>query len=285
MLDDRSERFRGLVASVLCKLGPAARSAAPILMQLLKEKKARSPELVIQILDRIGPDPKAVLPILTAALEDASLCDEALKAICNLGPTARDAIPAIERAIRNARANGKNRVYASFSLIDPLANLGGEVVPLLLEFLKEEDADFQSRSAYALGKIGPAAREAVPALTKILGHEDPSVRRDAARALWCIRKDVAGVPVLTALLKEEARYLAEPAAQSLGDMGPAAKASLPALREALSHPNPDVRYAAREAIGKIGGRGGEEQEEMIRFTNLFILIPAYLTSNSTALRK
>ena len=41
---------------------------------------------------------------------------------------------------------------------------GFEAVSALIAALKDENKDVRSWAAYALGKIGPAAKEAVPAL-------------------------------------------------------------------------------------------------------------------------
>jgi HEAT repeat protein len=251
MLDDRSEWYRQLVGATLCELGTAAKSATPVLVRSLKDKTARSPGVTIAILGSIGADPKEVLPVLIPALEDRQQRDIALRVICSFGPAAKEALPALRRAIRDEQAHDDEQKAASLILIEPLAGIGADAVPLLMEFLQEKSAGFQSYSADALAKIGPAAKPALPALVKLLKSDDSEVRRDVAIALWKIDKNTEGVPALAALLKEPARYLAEPAAMVLGQMGPAARPALPELREALMHPNEGVRDAVLKAISKI----------------------------------
>lgn len=71
-------------------------------------------------------------------------------------------------------------------LLGPAAK---DAVPALVEALKDNDSAVRSYAASTLGKIGPAARDAVPAL-KALSENDPNpdVRGVAATALLAIRK-------------------------------------------------------------------------------------------------
>jgi HEAT repeat protein len=245
------------VGSILCALGPVGKPAVPALVRSLKEKTARSPKVVIEILSRIGPDAKEALPVLTTALEDPRLRWQAVEALCGLGPAAKDAIPAIRQAIRESYAqervgNPDNNpmLITTYLLVTPLAQLGGDAVPLLLEFLDEENINFKRNSVEALGKIGPPAQKAVPALAKLLKNDDPTMRQYSARALWRIDKNTSGIPVLVAFLRHEP-YWAKPAADALGEMGPAAKSALPELEKSLSAVNADVRPAVLTAIEKI----------------------------------
>ena len=78
--------------------------------------------------------------------------------------------------------------------------------------LQDPDVEVRSRAAEALGKIGPEAAAAVPALTTALQDPDVDVRMEAAWALGCI--------------------------------GPEAAAAAPALSNALQDPVVDVRSEA-----------------------------------------
>ncbi len=75
---------------------------------------------------------------------------------------------------------------------------GQEDVSALIHKLKDKDTDVRWRAAYALGRIGPAAKEAVPVLIATL--KDKEVRTNAVFAL--------------------------------GEIGPAAKEAVPALESA-----------------------------------------------------
>lgn len=53
----------------------------------------------------------------------------------------------------------------------------------LIKQLGDGDAFVRLKAAYALGQIGPAAKEAVPALIMALGDESTDIRAKAAWAL------------------------------------------------------------------------------------------------------
>ena len=225
------------------------------------------------------PIQKKPVPVIITALEDPKLADDAIKTLCSFGPAAKDAIPAIGRAIRYRHAHEKEQDIKTYNLIGDLTELGAVAVPLLIEFLQDKDLDLdcQDQSARVLREIGPAAKEAVPALTNLLQHDDLLIRMVAANALWIIDKNAAGLPAAMALLKEgvngQARQVmrrfgsgpfgflvigysmsdrwAAAAAGVLEDFGPAAKSALPDLEKGLAHEDPDFRSCMMDTIEKI----------------------------------
>jgi HEAT repeat protein len=57
----------------------------------------------------------------------------------------------------------------------------------LISALKESESEFKNKVAYVLGQIGPAAKDAVPALITASSFSGPEVRQAAAEALKRIR--------------------------------------------------------------------------------------------------
>src|SRR5262249_29781765 len=105
--------------------------------------------------------------------------------------------------------------------------------------LEDELEVVRFHAAVALGDRGRAARPAVGALTHAaLWDEDPAVRVGAALALWKIDPNKAPM-VLSALREapgEASELVCWMAADALGQIGPAAREALPALRQALRRP-------------------------------------------------
>src|SRR5262249_12299808 len=64
-----------------------------------------------------------------------------------------------------------------------LAQIGQPAVAGLLETLGDDDLDLRNRILLALGKIGPAAHEAVPLLLELLTDEHLDLRESALQAL------------------------------------------------------------------------------------------------------
>lgn len=77
------------------------------------------------------------------------------------------------------------------------------VLPEMLKGLRSKDASTRARSAATIGGMGPAAREAVPALTALLKDRDVSVRAAGVHALGRMGSAARPArPNLEALLKQ-----------------------------------------------------------------------------------
>ena len=147
------------------------------------------------------------------------MAHEAIIALGDIGPGAKDAVPALTKA---------------------------------LDQPDDKDMNFAA-IAFALGKIGPGAAAAESALLKQLESKDDNVRLLSAWALAQIdpaSADVAAkaVPVLTAGLAlpvVEDRLLS---AEALGGFGPSAKSAAEALKKAATDENKDVQEAAAKAL-------------------------------------
>jgi HEAT repeat protein len=117
----------------------------------------------------------------------------------------------------------------------------------------------------ALAEMGPAARNAVPAITSVLKSTNPEVRQRAAEALWQI--DPAEAPVIVEALIEPMNdpyattanpFSVTQGARLLGEMGTAAQSATPSLVKLLQHSYPPARTAAVEALNRIDPSAGAE---------------------------
>jgi HEAT repeat protein len=128
-------------------------------------------------------------------------------------------------------------------------------VPDLIQQLSHNDFHVRQRAAKQLGDLGLAARDAVPALARLLHDVYPDVRNSAAKALAQIGPPA--VPHLVQTLKDRDAGIRARAAQALGQGGPDVKGAMPPLIEALMDKHVDVRVAAVDALGEMGVEGSE----------------------------
>ena len=109
-----------------------------------------------------------------------------------------------------------------------------EKIKRCMSDLKSDSWLVRFNAISALGEIGPATKDVVPALIKVLGNGEMMDCWRAAEALGNIgpaAKDA--VPALIKVLGDGDGYIREKAAEALGDIGPAAKDAVPALIKAL----------------------------------------------------
>ncbi len=179
-----------------------------------------------------------------------------------LGPAAKEAIPALEQTLKSEQDLGICIAAAS-----ALAAIGPEGVPALTSALTLAVYDKQWSILQALGKLGPAAKSAVPALMKLLRTEVPhdflGVRREAASSLGKIGPEAgAAIPALIEALKDKDWTVRSQAAEALGEIGlDAWDAVASALSEAQEDDNEWVREAARRALPKVQRKAASAKTE------------------------
>ncbi len=151
----------------------------PALAELLKDPDESVRRTAVRAIRAIHPGPKVMIPICIKLLEDPD--------------------PAIRARILNAIAEG-----------------GVESVPGLIEALKDEKAAFWA--LIILRDIGPAAKDAVPAIAEKLKDKRPEIRREAVLTLGAMGEAaLPAVPQIAALLSDEHARTA--ATFVLGELG------------------------------------------------------------------
>lgn len=115
-------------------------------------------------------------------------------------------------------------------------------VPVLTELLEDEDDQICFEACNALHILGPKAKQAVPALCKLMQHPNVYHRRNAANALTGIissdSKDV--MPILIAGLEDTDPWVSYCNALALGKLGAGASDAVPALIELLKSPRAEL---------------------------------------------
>jgi len=108
----------------------------------------------------------------------------AINAIGEMGPTAKRAIPVLIETIRETRNRDKKMLLScNYALLA----MGKEIVPYMITVLKDDNWEMRRGAAWILGKVGPAAKDAIPALTEALNDTNAVVRKKAAESLKKIK--------------------------------------------------------------------------------------------------
>ncbi|WP_313707634.1 HEAT repeat domain-containing protein, partial [Planktothrix agardhii] len=176
---------------------------------------------------------------------------EAIKTLKTLGSPA---IPILVEALTDDQES--IRRGAAFAL-GAMAQDAVDAVPALLATLKDPVSAVRMDGAVALKQITTASPEAlqqaVQELTPRLNHPDTAVRQGAALGLGVIGSESPNtIPPLIGALKDTDEEVRLAAAIALKRMGAVA---VPALKEALNHPDMGVRARAAFALGNIQASG------------------------------
>ncbi len=281
---DTRPEVRREAALALGSMGPAAASAVPTLTGALGDNEVTVAAGAAYALGRIGAEAKPAESALAKCMDSPSAFlrivsdwawakldphDEARqqKAVALLAaalnsrePRVRHAavhglidldckskriFPAIKQALRTADKEGLS--YA----LEALESLGPPAVPVLIDALGHENV--RPLAASILGHLGPAAKEAAPALADIVSTDkDVHARCEALLALGGIGPGAA-IAASTAVdaLKDPEEKIRYSACYALGKMGSAAVTAVPELQKKLKDKDPTVALAAAWALAKI----------------------------------
>lgn len=210
-LENKKPRVRALAAKALGLIGEPAKPAAKALAKLVADQDETVRRAAIRALGQIKPGQEMVVPLMQEAL---------------------------------AHADPYVVAYATHNL----AEVGPDIVPPMLKAMEDDSTIYYAM--LVLAELGPDAKEAVPALTKALGHPNVEVRHEAAQALRAIGPDAkSAVPELIKALDDE--FVQMPAALALGSIGPPASAALDALSKISDDSDDVLEICALWAISKI----------------------------------
>ena len=137
--------------------------------------------MALERLGRTSPAVANVISLLIAACkeEDAGLRAAAVEALGKTETKAEGELPAALEVLADKRPPVRIAAAMAAWRLDP--RQAGRAVGVLIAALKGSDKDIRCRAAGLLGDIGPAARDAVPAL--LIAADDPNVGEAAADAL------------------------------------------------------------------------------------------------------
>jgi HEAT repeat protein len=240
----------------LAELGPDAAKMLPDLRKALADADSRVRVKAADLVWRLAKD-EVALRTLIDALHDpnkTARSDAAGTLGISLGAAAEPAVPALIRALWDQDNGVRDKAAEALGRIGPAARAA---VPALIVALKtpgDDDAAYSS-TAEALGLIGPAAKEAAPFLKEKLQHPDGYVRVCAALALWHIEDSRAGLAAARAALEDRSCRARAVAAEVLWRMEKHPQA-VPTLIRLLEEDEGEMtnnaQYMAARALGRIG---------------------------------
>ncbi|MGH3054985.1 MAG: HEAT repeat domain-containing protein, partial [Gaiellaceae bacterium] len=254
LLGDPDPDLGLLAAEALGRCGPLARAAEPGLRKLLDSGDPDARLAALHALGQIDPHDDELIAADIAALNapDDIKRQHAMTAIAAFGAAA---VPRLTSALSGPE-QGATAAAETLGRIGPAA---AAAVPALSRLLDDPRRYVRRCAVRALGQIGPPAADAVPALLALLQDntriERDEDRREIAQALGGIGPAAApAVPTLATLVRNGGEVGAD-AAKALGGIGPAAAPAIPDLSLAL-HSWPFYRDTLPIVLGKIGSEQG-----------------------------
>jgi len=285
LLHDDNEYTKMHACIILRKMGPSASAAFPELVKYLNSSNNAVRKFAIEAMKSISPKETETLvkkqeheKSLSSIKKTTELLPRIPEALEKLGnpdiAIRREGIKIFallqkepEWKIDTTTETGKQVIHAlvkAASDSDFSVRMGAqealcklhvvEAIPVYIDILNEKNniSSFKEETAKALEAIGPAAKDAVPALNNIASTNKGGVSNAARAALISICGDAIYVPQLMEDIKSSQKETRRGAILALGrSRSDEAKAAIPALIEILSNESEDenCRIAAAEALG------------------------------------
>jgi HEAT repeat protein len=161
----------------LGSIGPVAKQHLPLIVKLMKDLEEDVRWRAVEALPKVGGATDQVIRVLAEALEDKGqrryVASSAADILWRLNRAPTVALPELIRSVMRYDPPGTTG-YSRLSDIrssaaKAIGNIGPaarEAVPALIPMLKSEEACERAAAAGALGKIGPAAKKALPVLKR-----------------------------------------------------------------------------------------------------------------------
>jgi HEAT repeat protein len=251
--------------AALTSIGPGAGDAVQPLVALLSGMEPVHREAIIRTLGRIGPAAKLAVPKLTEFLthENVSMRLAAAQALGGIGPKAGAAVGELKKLL--ADPNKSVRAYAacSLGLVTEYKKSAADFLVSLWRSELEAGSAFASTDiAQALALLGADARPARDLLlAAVLEDRMPPLQYQAAQALGHLPEEAdVIVPKLVSLTERKTNNELQRSsncvlvARCLGQLGPAAKAAIPRLRQLADDDDNDIADAAAAALTRIEGK-------------------------------
>lgn len=238
--------------------GGAEGAIEDLIRQLLPDSRTENRRAAAAALGRLGPAamPALLALMLSLAQADRALRQAALSALNAIDPDWRQQ-PAIQQVMPSwARVLSGGDLEVNNDLYQQICLIGAPAAPGLAGWLTAAgDVTGSVFVLRALGRLGPEAAQAVPAIVRSLASQYSQVRIAAAEVLERIGPAAAAaVPALTASLQHWNSDVREVVARCLAQIGPAAGTASATPAQASNAGGSQVRPASRLDLGELLAR-------------------------------
>jgi HEAT repeat protein len=200
------------VATAIWKIGGDGDGAVALLLPALQDAKPYSSdrEKALKALGEMGPGAKKAVPALVELLKSAgpgvsmgdSLKENVIETLGKIGPGAKAAVPALLEVAKSNASYGRIAGKAVLAL-GQIGPDAAEAVPVLIRKLDRGEYEVKKNVPVALSQMGPAAKKAIPKLEQMIDSPFGVFRMQAATALWRLDGQVdRPVQIAIATLKE-----------------------------------------------------------------------------------
>lgn len=274
LVADTDPHVRAVAAHAVLKIRPGPEVTRPIAKKLLAESDDAARMRFLHALADLG---KEVVPGLIDALKDDELAKYACVVLAEIGPEAAEAGPALAERLRSEkRPEVRQRLIMALGAVE-----SAETAPDLIAIVEDTEHDSRIPAAFALGRLGPSAKQAAAALSKGMEDADPVLKVVSAWALMKVSPDDQSskdkaVGVMVEGLSSDNPLAQKAAMRALADLRPKAPGALPAVKRILEGENRELAAEALDILASLGESAVGQLTETLQKAELRAVAAAVL---------
>ena len=258
---NQNAKQRQLAVLILREFGGQAKPAVATLTKALESDDTAFVRDVIMTLARIGPAVRTAAPALMNMLKDDSnkLRGPAAYALAKMG--AKESVPLLIKVLEQNDEDHRLQILAASALtmLEPNDDSHfNAALPLLIEGLGDHWGATRHASATALRLIGPRAAPAVPHLAAVLHDPQEPLRVDYLWTLAAIGSAAApALPEIEGLMNQDEFPVRYAACYAAGSIGPSASGVIPVLLKNLESRDEFLQFMSAWAFVQISPPANE----------------------------
>ncbi len=246
-VEDADKDVRADALNALSRICPKDEKYVDALIKGLGDEYYRARRACPDGLGRIGPAAAKAVPALIKGLSDTDEPNTRFAsawALGRVGPTAVKAMPALVKALGDSDRRAKWLAAKSLEI------LGKESPAPLLEGLEDQNSKTRFGCAVVLGRLGKAAKGAIPALVVLSRDGDAQARMGALLALGKVGQDSKeAYAALVRALEDKVWQVRWAAATAIAELGD--KRAADAVGAAIKDDRREVGEAAGRALKRL----------------------------------
>jgi HEAT repeat protein len=282
LLKDDSAPVRAHAAHSLGQIGAPAKAAVADLAELVKDPESVVRRQAIDAILATGAEPEVTMPLMVKLLEGSDLGirlrilntlaetgppavprligalknDRAAYWAClvaqEMGPVAKDAIPALTQRIKDSRPEVRREAVLALGAMEKAAS---GATPQIAAALKDEHV--AAAATYALGRIGKIPADVEPVVRRNAKGDDAMLSTISIWALSnCHPQDkqlrAQATEQLIGRLTDSDPFVRTAAARGLAALPPAPEITLAIWNRALSNSDETTLHYALDALARLG---------------------------------
>jgi HEAT repeats len=253
-LKHRNPWVRERVLEALNGMPVDSKSTLPRLVSLLKDSDAKVRLQTVHALRDLGPGDKDVLRALGSALvdKDVRVLSEAVQALAPHGEAAAEVLPELIQVLHH----DDDIFYVhAFNLLRAIGPKAKKAIPTLVELAKKGSERRRAFAVDTIARLDPSHKGLVELLKPGIAQPNPF---DAARSIQALgffgpaAKDM--IPDLLKIMRSNKEPASSAAFFALANMG---KDVIPTVREELKNPDKAARFRTMRIIVYLGQEAAE----------------------------